>query len=125
MCSDTSPRKKGEEPCLPHGLSVVNTYTKITAGGRHVTVVIKNQTTAPIIIGKGVKVTYVVAANRAPPVEVMPGILISQMKCREFGEPGCLLSIERRHSSAARFIGTGEVVRCKSHICSCSVNQVP
>ena len=42
---------------------------------RHVAVVVKNQTAVPIIIGKDVKVTQVVAANRVPPVEVMPGTL--------------------------------------------------
>ena len=42
---------------------------------RCVTIVIKNQTAMPIIIGKGIKVAWVVAANRVPPVEVMPGML--------------------------------------------------
>ena len=36
---------------------------------------IKNQTAVMIIIGKGIKIPWVVAANRVPPVEVMPGIL--------------------------------------------------
>ena len=36
---------------------------------------IKNQTTVPIIIGKGIKVAWVVAVNRVPPVEVMSGTL--------------------------------------------------
>ena len=66
---------KREKPCLPHGLSVVNTYTEMTTGSRHVTVVIKNQTAAPIIFGKSVKVTHVVAANRLPPIKVMSGTL--------------------------------------------------
>ena len=67
--------EKGEEPCLPHGLSVVNTYTEMTTGSRHVTIVIKNQTVVLIIIGKGVKVTQELAANKVPPVEVMPGTM--------------------------------------------------
>ena len=71
----TQAPEKGEEPCLPHGLSVMNTYTEMTTGNRHVTIVMKNQTAAPIIIGKGIKVTHVVAANRVPPVKVMPGAL--------------------------------------------------
>ena len=71
VCNDTSP-KKGEEPCLLHGLNVVNTYTKMTTGSRHV---IKNQTAVPVIICKGIKATLVVAANRVPPVEVRPGTL--------------------------------------------------
>ena len=52
----TQAPEKGEEPCLPHGLSVVNTYTEMTTGSRHVTIVIKNQTAVLIIIGKGIKV---------------------------------------------------------------------
>ena len=28
----TQAPEKGEEPCLPHGLCIVNTYTKITTG---------------------------------------------------------------------------------------------
>ena len=68
----TQAPEKGEEPCLPHGLSVVNTYTEMTTGSRHVDVVIKNQTAALIIIGKDIKVTQVVAVKRVPPIEVMP-----------------------------------------------------
>ena len=47
----------------------------MTTGSRHVTIVIKNQTAAPIIISKGLKVAQVLAANRAPPIEVMPRTL--------------------------------------------------
>ena len=67
--------EKGEEPCLPHGLSIVSTYTETAAGSRCVVVVIKNQTAAQIIIGKGIKVTWVVASNWVPPVEGIPGTL--------------------------------------------------
>ena len=67
--------EKGEDPCLPHGLSVMDTYTKMTTGSMCVAVVIKNQTASPITIGKGVKITWVVAVNRVLPIEVMPGIL--------------------------------------------------
>ena len=58
---------------MPHGLIMANTYTEMTTGSRHAAVVIKNQTTVPIIIGKGIKVAKVVASNRVPPVVVMPG----------------------------------------------------
>ena len=51
---------------------MVNTYTEMVTGSRHITVVIKNQTAVLIIIGKGIKVTWVVAVNMVP-VEVMPG----------------------------------------------------
>ena len=47
----------------------------MTTGNRHVAAVVKNQTAALIIISKYVKVTWVVAANSIPPVEVMPGTL--------------------------------------------------
>ena len=48
--------EKGEETCLLHGLSMVDTYTEMTTGSRHVTVVIKDETAEPIIVGKGIKV---------------------------------------------------------------------
>ena len=38
----TQAPEKGEEPCLPHGLSMLNTYTEKTTGSKHVTIVIKN-----------------------------------------------------------------------------------
>ena len=60
--------EKGEEPCLPHGLCMANTYTEITTGSKHVAIEIKNQTAAPIMIGKGIKITQVIATNRVPPV---------------------------------------------------------
>ena len=66
----TQASEKGKEPCLP-----VNTYTEMTTGSRCLIIVIKNQMAVPIIIGKGIKVTLVVAANRVPLIEVMPGTL--------------------------------------------------
>ena len=71
----TQDPEKGEEPCLPHSLSVANTYTEMATGSWHVAIVIKNQRAVLIIISKGVKVAQMVAANRVPPVEVMPGTL--------------------------------------------------
>ena len=71
----TQAPEKGEEPCLTHGLSMVNTYTVMTTGSMCVAVVIKNQTTALIIIGKGIKVAWAVAVKRVPPVEGKPGTL--------------------------------------------------
>ena len=85
--------QKGEEPCLPHSLSMANTDTKMFAGSRCVAIIIKNQTAAPIIIGKGIKVTQVVAANRVPSVGVMPRTLekLDEMK----GIPQTKMSIEQ------------------------------
>ena len=53
----TQAPEKGEEPSLPHGLSMVNTYTEMTTESRQVTVVVQNQTAVLIIICKGIKVT--------------------------------------------------------------------
>ena len=71
----TQAPEKGKEACLPHDLSVANTYSEMTMESKHVAIVIKKQTAALIIIGKGVWVTQVEAANSMPPVEVMPGTL--------------------------------------------------
>ena len=71
----TQAPEKGEESCLPHGLSMANTYTEMTTGSKHVSIVIKIQTAVPITIGKSVKIAQVVAANRIPSVEVMSGTL--------------------------------------------------
>ena len=67
---------KGDDgPHLPHGLSVVNTYTEVISGSKQVAVVVKNLMAAPITIAKGVKVTQVIAAKMVPPVKVSPGTL--------------------------------------------------
>ena len=71
----TQAPEKGEEPSVPHGLCMANTYTELTTGSKCVAVVIKNQVAAPIAIGKGIKITWVVDANRVPPVQVVPGML--------------------------------------------------
>ena len=62
-------------PCLPHDLSVMNTYTKMITRSKWVVVVLKNLTVALIITAKGIKVTQVVAANVVPQVEVVLGTL--------------------------------------------------
>ena len=56
----------------------------MATGSKHVTIVIKNQTVVPII-GKGIKVTWVVIANRVTPVEVMPGTLEKTDKMQGVG----------------------------------------
>ena len=97
----TKTPEKGKEPCLPHGVSVANTYTKMTTGNRHVAVVIKNQTAAPITIGKGIKVAQVVAANRVPPVEDMPRTLekLDEMQGIQWTEMS--IAQRKRHSSSS------------------------
>ena len=67
--------KGGDGPHLPHGPSVVNTYTKVISGGKWVAVVVKNLMAILITIIKGTKVTQVVAVNAVPPVELTPRTL--------------------------------------------------
>ena len=71
----TQAPEKGKEPCLPHGLSMANTYIEMATGSRCIAIVIKNQTAAPVIINMGVKVTWVEAANGVPLIDIMPGTL--------------------------------------------------
>ena len=63
----TQAPEKGEKPCLPHGLCMASTYTEMTTGSKHIAVVIKNQMAALITIGKGIKITKMVAVIRVPP----------------------------------------------------------
>ena len=42
---------------LPYRLSVVNTYTEVTAGSKWVALVVKNLMAIPITIAKGIQVT--------------------------------------------------------------------
>ena len=67
--------KGSDGPNLPHGLSVVNTYTKVISGSRQVMVVVKNLTTASVAIAKGIKIIQVDAAKVVPPVKLPPDTL--------------------------------------------------
>ena len=67
--------KGGDGPHLPIGLSVVNTYAKVTTGSKQVAVVVKNLMAIPITIAKGIKFTQVVTANVVPPVKLTPRTL--------------------------------------------------
>ena len=58
-----------------HSLSVMNTYSEMTTRSKCIVVVVKNQTTVPITIAKGIKFTQALAANVAPKVEVVLGTL--------------------------------------------------
>ena len=71
----TQTLRGGDGPHLPHGLSVVNTYTEVTTGSKGVAVVVKNPMAILITITKGIKVTQVVAANVVTTVRLMPRIL--------------------------------------------------
>ena len=61
--------EEGDGPCLPHGLDIMNTYTKMITGSKQVAVIVKNLTAALITIAK------VVAVNAIPQVGAVPGML--------------------------------------------------
>ena len=65
----------GDGPCLPHSVSVRNTYIEMCTVSKRVAVMVKNLTAAPITIAKGIKVAQVVAVNAVPQVGVGPGTL--------------------------------------------------
>ena len=67
--------EKGDGPCLPHRLNIMNTYSEMTTGSKQVAVMVKKLTTTPISISKGVKITGVIAVNAIPQVGMSPGTL--------------------------------------------------
>ena len=71
----TQTQKRGDGPCLPHNLHVINTNTDVTAGSKWVAVMVKNLTTTLITIAMGIRVAQVVAVNAVSQVEVVPGTL--------------------------------------------------
>ena len=58
--------KGGDGSCLPHGLSIMNTFTELTTRSKWVAVAVKNLTTALITISNGIKITQIVAVNAVP-----------------------------------------------------------
>ena len=71
----TQSLKGGDGPHLPHGLSVMNTYTRVISGNKQVAVEQKNLMAILITIAKGVEIAQVVAENVVPPVEIVPRTL--------------------------------------------------
>ena len=71
----TQTMKGNDRTYLPHGWSVVNTYTEVTTGSKQVAVIVKNLMATPITIAKGIKVAQVVATNAMPQVELAPRTL--------------------------------------------------
>ena len=67
--------EENDRSCLPHGLSVMNTYTEMTSGNKQVAVMLMNWTAALITIAKGIKVVQVVAMNAVPQEGVALGTL--------------------------------------------------
>ena len=58
--------EENDGSCLPLGLSIMNTYTKMIMGSKQVAVIVKNLTAALITITKVVKIAWVIAANTIP-----------------------------------------------------------
>ena len=63
--------EEGDGPCLPHRLSVMNTYNEMATGSKAVVVVVKNLAATLITIAKGAKIAQVVAANAIPQVGII------------------------------------------------------
>ena len=59
--------ESGKACPLPPGLQVLHTYTMLTAGSKHVSIVVQNMTDSAIFLKKGV---HVVSAMLVPPAEV-------------------------------------------------------
>ena len=97
----TQTLEEGDDPCLPHGLSVMNTYTEMATGSKWVAVMVKNLTAIPITIVKGVKIAWFVAVNARLQVGVSPGMLEKLNKMQGIQQAGCWLSRERRCSSSS------------------------
>ena len=70
----------GVGPCLPHDLSVMNTYTQMTTGSKGVAFVVENLTAILISVAKGIKVTKVVAVTV---VAQMEAVLVALEKLDE------------------------------------------
>ena len=60
----------GKHAPLPPGLQVLHTYTTLTAGSKHVLIVVRNMTNSAIFLKKGVHVVHVLSATLVPPAEV-------------------------------------------------------
>ena len=86
---------KGDDgPCLPHDLSVMKTYIKMTTRSKWVVVMAKNLAAALITITKDIKITQVEAMNRVPQVEFVPGTLEKLDKIQ--GIQQTRMSVEQR-----------------------------
>ena len=89
--------EEGDRPCLPHGLSIMNTYTKMTIGSKQIAVIVKNPTVALITIAKGVKIAWVMAVNAIPQIGFAPGTLekLDKMQRLQWAK----MSVEQRREA--------------------------
>ena len=92
--------EEGNGSHLPHGLSIINTCTKMATRSNWVLVIMKNLTAALITIAKGVRIAWVIAANDIPQVEVSPGMLEKLDEMQGIQRAKIQLSRERKCSSS-------------------------
>ena len=64
--------ESGKAHPLPPGLQVLHAYTTLTAGNKHVLIVVWNMTNSAIFLKKGVHIVHVVSATLVPPAELPP-----------------------------------------------------
>ena len=62
--------ESGKVCTLPPGLQVLHTYTTLTAGSKHVSIVVQSMIDSAIFLKNGVHVVQVVLAMLVAPVEV-------------------------------------------------------
>ena len=95
--------EEGDGPCLPHSLSIMNTYPGMTTGSKLGAVMVRNLTAAPVTIARGVKITWVVAANAIHLVGISPGMLEKLDKMQ--GIQRSKMSVEQRKGALFLRIG--------------------
>ena len=115
--------EKGTGSHLPHGLSIINTYTEMATGSKRVAIMVKNVTAALITIAKGVKITQAIAANAIPQVGVTSEILEKLDKMQ--GNQRVKMSIEQRKEAATGLVWPGGVVCPESSCCTCPNSSIP
>ena len=91
----TQALEEGDGPCLPHRLSIMNTYIEMATGSKWVAVMVKNLTATSITIAKGDNITWVIAVNTIPQVGVSPGTLEKLDKMQQI-QRGAKMSVEER-----------------------------
>ena len=62
--------ESGKACPLPPGLQVLHAYTMLTAGSKHVLIIVRSMTDSAIFLKKGVHVVHVVPATLVPQAEV-------------------------------------------------------
>ena len=104
--------KEGTGSCLPHRLSIRNTYTEKATGNKRIVVLVKNLTTAPITITKGLNIAQVIAVNAIPQVGVTPGTVekLNEMQ----GIQKVNMSVEQRKEALFQQLHLSGLEGCSS-----------